>query len=158
MKPQKIIQVGVLIILMGMLANGITKMSNYSEYIEKDIDILITEPDNAYYLLSHSLGEFSSNALLMHFGLFGGKLYLGVLHGNNNEDIDIHFSAKSGSGDLKILLINDVTDEPSYYSNLQDEEVQLSLASGSYKMYLIGSWYSGEFTAKYKDALFEGYE
>lgn len=154
-KWKKIMSAVTVVVFIAMLSLSITKLASYSKFINEDAKVLITQLDDEYYL-SSSMSSDSEGEFSQKVSRLGGNVRLGTL--SVTEEAMVRFSSSVKNGQLKLLIANDETEEIIYFDNLEDEELEMALESGAYRIYLVGSWYSGKCVIQYENAMFETYD
>lgn len=151
MKTQKVIKIITIVILVAILAESLEKMFIYSKYIFEPAENLIGKYNNKYFSL-FDIGEYDEDYITMRFGLLGGNNHLGTL--SIKKDTTINIQAKKRHGDLKLLLVDEATEESIYYDYINASNSNLEMKAGDYSIYLVGDWFFGNCTINYNNAEF----
>ncbi len=151
-KIKNVVKKIVFIIGICLLLNSLSKDVVYNKYIDESAEVLASEYDNIYYSWFYSIMETSKNETVARYCMMGGNVRLGALSVIDNTTLNIQ--AEKRNGDIKLLLINDASEEVVFYDNIINNN-DISLGKGVYKVYLVGSWFSGKCSMNFSDALFE---
>ncbi|WMJ75959.1 MULTISPECIES: hypothetical protein [unclassified Sedimentibacter] len=154
-RVKNVIKKVVFIIGICLLLNSLSKDVVYNEYIDESAETLTSELDNIYYSWFYNIMEVSKNEAVVRYCMMGGNVRLGTLSVINNTTLNIQ--AEKRNGDIKLLLIDDASEEVVFFDNIINNYNDFSLEKGVYQVYLVGSWFSGKFSMTFSDALFEDY-
>jgi len=131
-----------LLVAVILLITGFHRAYVYSSFYEDEVDTVIKQPDTHFALWN--ITEIKENDINTKFFLLSGVSTVGTME-NGMNSIDINSTVKIGK--VKVLLLNE-KDEIVFFKEIGDENLNLEVDSGIYKIILIGKWFIGNVAFK----------
>lgn len=159
MKKLYISHIVLIIVILGFL------FSHDLPDIKKESTLILKSPETIANLGEHchhkfyNIGIYDSEPegmkgeIVQKYGLMGGSDYIGKFY--STGDGTVTFSAKARKGEMKFLLEKEWDSDKILFDFVKEEETQVSLEEGTYKLYLVGNEFSGACRASYEGVKFE---
>lgn len=136
--------------------------------VKRESTLILKSPETIANLGEHchhkfySVGSYENDPngtkgkITQKYGLMGGSDYIGKFYVEGNGNVI--FSAKARKGEMKFLLEKEGDFDKILFDFVKEEERQVSLEEGTYKLYLVGNEFSGSCQALYEGIKFESEE